>query len=60
MDKRKLNLKIYIMDFDTKKKDFIIKLNNVIEAYDELTKDVSPKHYRTTGHHFHELKKIKD
>jgi hypothetical protein len=31
-----------------------------MEEYEKFTKTVSPKNWRTTGHHFTELRKMKD
>lgn len=49
-----------IMTFEEKRNSFIEKFNDAMEAYDELTKSVSPRNWRTTGHHFTEMKKIKE
>ena len=46
------------MTFDNRKKDLKHKISDILRIYDEFTKDVSPKHWRTTGHHYTELKKI--
>lgn len=46
-------------DFDKKRNDAIVKINEAIESYDVLVNSVSPRNYRTTGNHYHELNKVK-
>ena len=47
-------------DFLISKNSVLILLDQLIEEYSDFTNDVSPKHWRTTGHHITELKKMRD
>jgi uncharacterized protein with PIN domain len=47
-------------DFLISKKSVLILIDQLIEEYSDFTNDVSPKHWRTTGHHITELKKMRD
>jgi hypothetical protein len=44
-------------DFKTQKEIIKSKLEQIIQEYDEFTKNVSPKHWRTCGEHYTNLKK---
>lgn len=46
--------------FDENKKELKYKIEEILKIYDNFTKTVSPKYWRTTGHHFIELNKMKD
>lgn len=46
------------VSFDKMKDSLELKIKNLLSVYDNFTKNVSPKHWRTTGHHYTELKKI--
>lgn len=46
-------------DFLTRKDYLIEKLDEFIEYYDEFAKEVAPKHWRRTGNHYAELKKMR-
>lgn len=50
----------FVDDFDILKKELIENIDQVLEIYDDFINDFSPKHWRTTGHHFTELKKMKE
>lgn len=45
-------------DFEIGKKDVIKILTNLLEVYGDFTNDVSPKYWRTTGHHITEIKNM--
>lgn len=52
-------------EFDQSKEDFVISqkstlraLDNLVNEYNDFLEDVSPKHWRLTGHHFSELRKM--
>lgn len=47
-------------DFAISKRSVLMLLDELIEEYSDFTNDVSPKNWRTTGHHITELKKMKD
>jgi hypothetical protein len=47
-------------DFESLKSGVINRLDRLIEEYEDFTNDVSPKHWRTTGHHLTELKRMKE
>lgn len=47
-------------DFLISKKSVLILLDQLIEEYSDFTNDVSPKHWRTTGHHITVLKTMRD
>jgi DNA-binding ferritin-like protein len=44
--------------FTEQKKKVISDIEKLINEYDLLTTEVSPKHYRVTGSHFCELRKM--
>jgi hypothetical protein len=46
--------------FSDEKDKMIDMINSFMEEYEKFTKTVSPKNWRTTGHHFTELRKMKD
>ena len=46
--------------FSDEKDKVIDMINSFMEEYEKFTKTVSPKNWRTTGHHFTELRKMKD
>lgn len=45
-------------DFEIGKKEVLMTIERLIEEYGDFVNDVSPKHWRTTGHHFTELRKM--
>lgn len=45
-------------DFESGKKYLLKNLNDLIKEYEDFTNDVSPSHWRTTGHHLTELRKM--
>lgn len=47
-------------DFEIGKKELMIKINEVLDIYNDFVDDVSPKHWRRTGHHITELNKMLD
>jgi hypothetical protein len=54
-------------DFDQSKEDFEISkkstlqlIDSLMSEYEDFLNDVSPKHWRRTGHHFSELRKMKE
>ncbi|HLO91534.1 MAG TPA: hypothetical protein VK172_10260 [Lentimicrobium sp.] len=47
-------------NFEERKAKILKDVENLLDDYDAFTKSVSPKHWRTTGHHCAELRKIKD
>ena len=47
-------------DFESLKSGVINRLDRLIEEYEDFTNDVSPKHWRTTGHHLTELRRMKE
>jgi predicted esterase YcpF (UPF0227 family) len=46
--------------FSDEKDEVLNLINSFMEEYEKFTKTVSPKNWRTTGHHFTELRKMKD
>lgn len=46
--------------FSDEKDKVVNMINSFIEEYEKFTKTVSPKNWRITGHHFTELRKMKD
>ncbi len=46
--------------FASQKAKVLDKVDELMDAYDDLTVLVSPKHWRTTGSNFTEMKKIKE
>lgn len=46
--------------FSDRKEKIIKMVDDLMGEYDEFTKMVSPKHWRITGSHFCELRKIKE
>jgi len=46
--------------FSDEKDKVIDMINLFMEEYEKFTKTVSPKNWRTTGHHFTELRKMKE
>jgi len=46
-------------DFNLLKKSVLLKLDSLIEEYDDLSRDVSPRQWRITGHHITDLKKMR-
>lgn len=46
-------------DFSISKRSVLMLLDQLIEEYSDFTNDVSPKNWRTTGHHITELKNMK-
>lgn len=46
--------------FLKEKEEVVDLINTILDKYDNFTKSVSPKHWRTTGHHFTILKEMKD
>ena len=47
-------------DFESDKKYLLKNLKDLIKEYEEFTNDVSPSHWRTTGHHLTELKRMEE
>ena len=47
-------------EFEIGKKELSIRIQELINIYEDFTNDVSPKHWRRTGHHITELKKMRD
>ncbi len=45
-------------EFEQEKNLIVDNINNLINSYDEFTKHVSPKYWRTTSHHFSNLKEM--
>jgi predicted esterase YcpF (UPF0227 family) len=46
--------------FSDEKDKVLDMINSLMEEYEKFTKTVSPKNWRTTGHHFTELRKMKE
>lgn len=46
--------------FSYEKDKMIDIINSFMEEYEKFTKTVSSKNWRTTGHHFTELRKMKE
>lgn len=44
--------------FETIKKELVESFSKVLDIYEDFVDDVSPKHWRRTGHHITELKKM--
>ena len=57
---KKFNENILQGDFDTGKKEVLELIDKLYETYEDWVDDVSPKHWRTTGSHFTDLRKMKD
>ena len=47
-------------EFQEMKDNMSIEIDNLLKNYEEFTKSVSPDHWRTTGFHFTNLKKLKN
>ena len=47
-------------DFEIGKKEVSLKLQELIDIYEDFSNDISPKHWRLTGHHITELRKMLD
>jgi hypothetical protein len=47
-------------DFNVKKEELIQMLRSFYEFYYNFTKEVSPKNWRTTGHHLTQLRNMKE
>jgi hypothetical protein len=47
-------------DFHICRKEVLKKLDELYKIYEDLTNDVSPKYWRSTGHHLTELRKMKE
>ena len=47
-------------EYKTKKEEVANKIDDLLKSYDELSKMISPKHWRTSGSHFGELKRMKE
>ena len=47
-------------DFEIGKREIKDLIRNLIEIYEDFTNDISPKHWRRTGHHITELRKMMD
>lgn len=48
------------MEFKEQKQEMINELTNLLEKYNEFTKKVSPKNYRTTGEHFSAIRNMRE
>lgn len=48
------------LEFSNRMNAVIDKIDSLIEEYEKFTKTVSPKNWRTTGHHYTELRKMKE
>jgi hypothetical protein len=46
--------------FSDKKNNMLTKLDSLISEYDSFSKEVSSKYWRITGHHFSELRKMRE
>lgn len=57
---RKFNENLYKDDFEIGKKEVLILIDKLYEAYSDFINDVSPKNWRTTVHHLTELRKMKE
>lgn len=47
-------------DFEGQKEEILKKLDDFMHDYEVFSLRVAPKHYRITGHHFTELRKIQN
>jgi hypothetical protein len=47
------------VNFDIDKKEVLRELDNFMNKYEELSRVVSTKNWRTTGNHFSEMRKIR-
>jgi len=57
---RKFNEHSEQSDFETLRKGVLFKLDRLVQEYEDFINDVSPKHWRTTGHHLTELRKMRE
>ena len=57
---RKFNENLYKDDFEIGKKEVLILIDKLYEAYSDFINDVSPKNWRITGHHLAELHVMKE
>ncbi len=57
---RKFNENLYKDDFEIGKKEVLILIDKLYEAYSDFINDVSPKNWRITGHHLTELSVMKE
>lgn len=56
-----INEKLNIdQDFEGQKVEMLEKLKEFMHDYEVFSLRVSPKHWRTTGHHFTELRKMQN
>lgn len=46
------------MNFEEQKRVVLSKLEELNKEFDTFTRNVSPKHWRGTGSHFHNLRKL--
>jgi len=47
-------------EFEQEKNIIINNINDLINSYDELTKHVSPKYWRSISYHFSNLKELRN
>ena len=48
------------VNFEEQKKNILKDLEDFTKKYDEFTKLISPKNWRSSGHHFSELKQMSE
>lgn len=58
LDEKWKDYDVYTPTFNESKINIKNKIKHILNMYKDFTKTVSPKHWRTTGHHYTELKNI--
>jgi len=51
---------IYKEDFEIGKKETIAKIDELLDTFGDFINDVSPKHWRRTGHFYTEIESLRD
>lgn len=51
---------IYREEFEFGKRETLIKIDELLEVFVDFMDDISPKHWRTTGHYYKEIKNLKE
>jgi hypothetical protein len=50
---------IYQEDFEIGKRETVMKIDELLEVFGDFINDVSPRHWRRTGHFYTELESLK-
>ena len=46
--------------FEEEKEQLVNTIQELLNLYEDFSKTVAPRHWRSTGHHFTELKQMKE